>query len=59
MTQTHKKKKNPLGLWLGGALIVFGLLAVVNGVTSLTDNKTRLIAPSGIITVEKVETPED
>jgi uncharacterized membrane protein (UPF0127 family) len=53
------RSKNPIGLWLGGALIIFGLLAVVNGVVSLTDNKTRLLAPEGIFTVEVVETNEE
>ena len=57
--QEIRRKKNPLGLWLGGALIVFGLFAVVNGIISLTDNRTRLIAANGIITIEVVETPED
>lgn len=52
------RRKNPLGLWLGGALIIFGLLAVISGVTSLLDNKQRLIAPKGVITVEVVDTPE-
>ncbi len=57
--QEMRKKKNPFGLWLGGALIVFGLFAVVNGIVSLTDNKSRLIAPDGTITIETVETPEE
>lgn len=52
------RNKNPLGLWLGGALVFFGLFAVVNGILSLTDNKTRLLAPEGIFTVEILETPE-
>ncbi len=54
-----RRKKNPLGLWLGAALIAFGIFAVVNGIISLTDNKSRLVAPKGIITIETVETPED
>ncbi len=54
----EKNKKNPLGLWLGMGLIFFGLFAVINGVISLSDNKGKLIAPNGIITIETVETPE-
>jgi uncharacterized membrane protein (UPF0127 family) len=45
-------------MWLGLALIFFGLFAVVNGIISLTDNKTRLIAPDNIITIEVVDTDE-
>ncbi len=57
-TESAPKKRNPLGLWFGAALVFFGIFAVVNGIVGLTDNKTRLIAPDGIITVETVNTPE-
>lgn len=56
--ETVKKSKNPLGLWLGIALIIFGLFSVISGIVSLTDNKARLVAPKGIITIEKADSPE-
>ena len=57
-TASAHSRKHPLGLWLGVALLLFGLLAVYSGVSSLLDNKTRLIAPRGVLTVEVVDTPE-
>ena len=56
--QPKARTKNPIGLWLGGAMIIIGILAVVNGVTSLTDNKTVLAAPGGAIQVEIADTNE-
>ncbi len=54
-----QRRKNPLGLWIGVALVLFGILAVLNGVRSLTDNKTRLIAPRGVITVELADDQQE
>lgn len=51
-------QKNPFRLWIAIGLLFFGLFAVINGVTSLLDNRTRLLAPDGIIEIEVVDTPE-
>jgi len=56
--QQNTRKKNPLGLWLGAAMIVIGIIAVVNGVVSVTDNKTVLAAPGGALQVEVADTAE-
>ncbi len=50
--------QDPKKLFLGIAMVVLGLFAVINGVTSLTDNVTRLIAPRGVILIETVDTAE-
>ena len=50
--------RNPFRLYIGIALVFFGVLALVGGIIGLTDNRQRLIAPKGIITVEVVDTPE-
>ena len=47
-----RSPKNPLRLWLGGAMIVLGVLAVGSGVVSLLDGKSRIIAPRGQISAE-------
>ncbi len=59
MAEAKKKQKNPLGLWIGGAMIVFGLFAVGSGISSLLDNKTRLLTPKGYISVEVADEPEE
>lgn len=57
-TESAPKARNPLGLWLGVGLLLFGSLAVISGIRGLTDNRQRLFAPEGAITVEVVDNPE-
>lgn len=57
--ETESAPRRPLGLWIGGALILFGVLAVVNGIVGLTDNKQRLLAPKAALTVEIADSPEE
>lgn len=58
VTKSEPKNRNPLGLWLGVGLVIFGIFAVVNGIFGLMDNKSRLFTPNGVITIETVDTPE-
>jgi uncharacterized membrane protein (UPF0127 family) len=43
---------------MGIGLIVFGLWVLFGGLSSLLDDKRRLLAPNGYIEVEIVNTPE-
>lgn len=51
------QKKQPR-VWLAGALLFFGFLAVFSGVRGLLDDKSNLLAPGGRIVVEVVDTAE-
>ena len=51
-------KQDPKKLLLGLAMVALGFFAVINGVLSLTDNLSRLIAPRGVILIETVDTNE-
>ena len=57
MTELAPKKK-PLHLFLGIILLFFGVWAVVNGISSVIDSKTRLYAPNKNFAIEVVDTPE-
>ena len=50
-TTKNNNAKNPVRVWLGVALIAFGVLAVYSGISSILDNKQRLITPNTILTV--------
>lgn len=52
--RVHSRK--PIHLVFGIVLVVLGLFALYNGVTSLFDSTLRLLAPKGFITVEVVDT---
>lgn len=52
----HSRK--PLHLVIGVILLLFGTLAIFNGIRGLTDNKQRLYTPNGSIIIELVDTPE-
>lgn len=53
-----KPERSPTRLLFALAIIIFGLFILVNGITGLTDNTSRLIAPGGNLDVEIVDTPE-
>lgn len=57
MTESARSKK-PIHLLLGVVLLFFGVWAVVNGISSVLDSKSRLYAPDKNLTVEVVDTPE-
>jgi len=48
--------KKPIHLFLGVVLLFFGVWAVVNGISSVLDSKSRLYAPNKNINVEIVDT---
>ena len=52
------RKPNFTRLLLGIALVVFGIFVVVTSVISLTDNKQRMLAPNGFMTIEIADTPD-
>jgi uncharacterized membrane protein (UPF0127 family) len=54
--KTPVKKKRYL--IFGIVMLIVGVLAVYSGVSSLLDNKTRMLTPNGFITVEIADTPE-
>ena len=53
------KQRSPKRLLLAIAIILFGLFILVNGIVGLFDSKSRLVAPSGVITIEIVDTPAE
>ena len=57
MTELAPNKK-PFHLVLGLLLLFFGVWAVVNGISSVLDSKTRLYAPNKNFAIEIVDTPE-
>jgi len=57
VTELEPNKK-PLHLFIGLILLFFGGWAVINGISSITDSKSRLYTPNKSIVVEKVDTPE-
>lgn len=57
VTESARSKK-PIHLLLGVVLLFFGVWAVVNGISSVLDSKTRLYTPDKNLTVEVVDTPE-
>jgi uncharacterized membrane protein (UPF0127 family) len=50
-----KKKRY---LIFGVLMLLVGALVLYSGVSSLLDNKTRMLTPNGFITVEIADTPE-
>lgn len=52
------RKPNLTRLLLGIALLAFGIFVVVTSVISLTDNKQRMLAPNGFMTIEIADTPD-
>lgn len=50
-----KKKRY---LVFGIVMLIVGVFAVYSGISSLLDNKTRMLTPNGFIIVEIVNTPE-
>ena len=57
VTESAPSKK-PIHLLLGVVLLFFGVWAVVNGISSILDSKTRLYAPNKNLSVEVVYTSE-
>jgi len=51
-------KKKPIHLLLGLVLLFFGGWAVINGISSVLDSKSRLYAPNKNLSIEVVDTPE-
>ena len=51
-------KKKPIHLLLGLVLLFFGVWAVINGISSVLDSKSRLYAPDKNLVIEIVDTPE-
>ena len=39
-------------------IVAFGIYILISGIIGLTDNRSRLIAPDGTITIETVDTPK-
>lgn len=60
MPETHSNTgtKSKWRLFFGVFLVVFGLVAVFNGVSSLFDRTKLLSAPNGRVTVEVMDTSE-
>lgn len=54
----HNDTKSKLRLFLGIILVLIGLAAVFNGVTSLFGDSRRLLAPNGNVTIEVMDTSE-
>ncbi len=59
VTALARKPRNSLHLTLGVILVAFGALTVITSLRSFTDNKQRLIAPKGIVTVELANTEDE
>jgi len=50
-----KNKKSPARLLFGIALLLFGAYVLYGGITGLADNKSRLTASKGTLTIETVD----
>jgi uncharacterized membrane protein (UPF0127 family) len=51
-------RRSKIRLFIGIVMIGIGVLALFNGIFGLTDNKQRLMAPNGFISVALSDTPE-
>ncbi len=56
--QKNNKTKNKSRLFFGVPLVLFGVIAIFNGVTSMFEDSIRLLAPNGSVAVEVMNTSE-